>query len=163
MKKRTRQWRVAKCLGRTPKEGLLGEINAGAPNRDKKDDGAIGDASHSSRTSDHNPNHDGVVCARDFTHDPEGGFDANEFAKWLAKRCQDGQEVRVKYIISEGQIASGPGQGKPVGIWRVYRGSNPHTEHVHVSVRGVAKYYDDTKTWGWLGRKLIDILPEVRG
>jgi len=46
-------WRVATSLGATGTEGLLGEINASAPNRSKASDGSIGDEAHSSRTSDH--------------------------------------------------------------------------------------------------------------
>jgi hypothetical protein len=48
------------------------------------------------------------------------------------------------------QIASGPSQDFNVGKWRPYNGSNPHTAHVHVSVRKGAKYYDDDKPWGWV-------------
>lgn len=142
-------WRVAKSLGGTGKEGLLGEINKSAPNRDKEDDGSIGDVNHSSRVSDHNPDENGVVCARDFTHDPQGGFDSYKFADWLASRLKNGQENRVKYVISNRRIASGPDQGNAVGVWRKYTGSNPHDQHVHVSVRHPASYFDDEKSWGW--------------
>jgi len=143
-------WRVAISLGATTRDGLLGEINRSAPKRNKEDDGSIGDASHSSRTSDHNPNKAGVVCARDFTHDPVGGFNAHSFADWLAKRVQNFKEPRVKYIISNRRIASGVGQNYPAGVWRPYTGSNPHTHHCHVSVRSTPQYYDDDAPWGWV-------------
>lgn len=143
-------WRVAKCLGETGKDGLLGEINIMAPKRSKEDDGAIGDASHSSRVSDHNPcdcHH--VVCARDFTHDPRGGFDSYKFADWLASRLASGAEARVKYVISNGRIASGPEQGHTAGLWRKYTGSNPHDQHVHISVRHGPEFFDSERGWDW--------------
>ena len=142
-------WRVAYSLGTIRTQGLLGEINKSAPNRSKKDDGSIGDASHSNRLSDHNPNEEGVVCARDFTHDPSGGFDSYKFAEWLVGQIAVGNELRVKYVISNRRIASGPNQGNPVGVWRRYVGRNPHTEHVHVSVREPARWYDNKGEWGW--------------
>lgn len=128
---------------------LLAEINASAPGRSKVSDGSIGDADHSSRTSDHNPCdcHD-CVCARDFTHDPAGGFDSYVFADWLAERTR-GPEDRVKYIISRGRIASGQGQDFPAGEWRPYTGSNPHDHHVHISVRHGPEHFDDGRPWSW--------------
>jgi len=89
-----------------------------------------------------------VVCARDFTHDPAGGFDAHAFADWLRERVIAG-EARVRYVISNRRIFSGRGQTHPAGLWRTYSGSNPHTKHVHVSVRHGAAQYDDGKPWGW--------------
>mgnify|MGYP001562524195 CR=1 FL=1 len=62
-------WRVAKSL-----DVLLAQINALSPNRDKSSDGSIGDANHSARTSDHNPDDAGVVKARDFSNDPAHGI-----------------------------------------------------------------------------------------
>jgi hypothetical protein len=38
-------------------------------------------------------------------------------------------ELHIKYVIYDRQINSGYG-------WRHYYGSNPHTDHVHVSVWG---------------------------
>ncbi len=144
------KWRVANSLGATGKLGLLGEINRSAPNRRKDEDGAIGDAAHSNRTSDHNPcTCHKVVCARDFTHDPEGGFHAHKFADWLAARLKTGQEGRVKYIISNNRICSGPGQPYSPGVWREYNGSNPHNKHVHVSVAHPPDLFDDSQEWGW--------------
>lgn len=135
-------WRMAKAL-----DTLLAEINGLAPERSKKSDGGIGDASHGARKSDHNPciccN---VVCARDFTHDPPK-FDSYAFAEWLRLRVLGG-ETRVKYVISDSKIFSGPGQPRPLGVWRPYTGSNKHSHHVHVSVRhGDA---DNDRGWGWL-------------
>jgi hypothetical protein len=140
-------WRMAKSLGGTGKDGLLGEVNASAPKRSKASDGGIGDAKHSARSSDHNPCECcRIVCARDFTHDPAGGFDAHAFATWLRTRALAG-ETRIKYVIWNKRIMSGPGEAKPCGQWRSYTGKNPHTKHVHLSV--VHRGCDDDAPWGW--------------
>lgn len=134
-------WYVANCL-----DVLLDEINASAPHRSKASDGSIGDADHAASTSDHNPCdcHE-AVCARDFTHDPSGGFDSYEFAEWLRQRCDDGKETRVKYVISNRKIASATDDW----AWRTYTGSNPHDHHVHVSACHPAGSFDDDDPWGW--------------
>lgn len=134
-------WYVGKSL-----EKLLGEINASAPNRSKISDGSIGDASHSASESDHNPcDCHSAVCARDFTHDPAQGFDSYAFAEWLRNRCQSGAETRVKYIISNGRIASVTYGFK----WQTYTGSNKHDHHVHISVDHPQSLFDSTASWGW--------------
>ena len=143
-------FRIANSLGAYATEGLLGEINRVAPNRSRENDGSIGDYSHSHRVSDHNPCvcHM-VVCARDFTHDPKGGFDSYEFAGWLADRLKLGKEARVKYIISNSRICSGPDQSYRPGVWREYKGQNPHETHVHVSVQHPLRVFDNEDEWGW--------------
>jgi hypothetical protein len=142
-------WRVAKCL-----DQLLDEINASAPNRSKVSDGSIGDEDHQSRNSDHNPWCCGwVVTARDYTHDPAGGFDSYAFADWLRQRCRgdiliDGKrETRLKYIISNRQIAEADNGWN----WTHYSGDNPHDHHCHVSCdcTGEGGYMDDTTPFGW--------------
>ena len=142
-------WRLAKALGATGTDGLLGEINASAPQRSKASDGGIGDQRHAAAVSDHNPCACcAVVCARDFTHDPAGGFDSYAFAEWLRGRVLGG-ELRVRYVISNGRIFSGRGQKHPAGVWRPYTGTNKHAHHVHVSVRHGAELFDDAAAWGW--------------
>lgn len=140
---------MAECL-----DQLLGEVNAAAPGRSKASDGSIGDEDHQSRNSDHNPWCCGwVVTARDFTHDPAGGFDSYEFAEWLRLRCRGdillngAREYRVKYIISNRKIASPDDDW----AWREYTGDNPHDKHAHVSVdcTGEGGYMDSTDRWGW--------------
>jgi len=127
--------RVAKAL-----EQLRAQINARWPTRSKESDGGIGDAAHASRASDHNPTADGIVHARDFTHDPAVGFDSYAFADMLLAK----QDKRISYIISNRRIGSGPGGPQP-GKWRPYGGSNPHNHHVHVSVTQAGE--DDTAPW----------------
>ena len=143
-------WRVARSLGGTATEGLHGEINASAPQRSTVSDGSIGDARHQRSRSQHNPCHCCfVVTARDWTHDPKGGFDSYAFAEWLRVRVATGREPRVKYVISNARIYSGGGESHPAGLWRVYGGKNKHAHHVHVSVRHGAEHYDNTAPWGW--------------
>lgn len=129
-------WRVAKSL-----EVLLAEINEIAPGRSKASDGSIGDTAHASGASDHNPNAAGVVCARDFTHDPGDGADMNV----LSKRVVASGHPALKYVIWNRRIWQ--------GSWQPYYGSNPHDHHMHVSVgRGPdgrsTGPYDDTSPWG---------------
>jgi hypothetical protein len=144
---------MGRALGGTGTEGLLGEVNASAPKRSKVSDGGIGDTRHSARRSDHNPCACcAVVCARDFTHDPAGGFDSYGFAEWLRGRVLAG-ESRVKYVISNSRIYSGTGQAHAAGVWRPYSGKNPHRHHVHVSVKHGADNYDNAAPWGWHPRE----------
>jgi len=136
-------WRTAKSL-----DILLRQINALSPNRDKSSDGSIGDESHASRSSDHNPwVHDaegnGVVTARDFTNDPKHGVVSDKIAHMLI----DSRDDRIKYVISNGKIASGSGQAQPAWVWRKYTGTNPHDHHCHVSVKPDRAHYDDDGPW----------------
>lgn len=131
-------WRVANSL-----ETLRKQINAKWPNRSKASDGSIGDTKHSARKSDHNPNSAGVVCARDFTHDPKNGPDARKLAEALIAS----RDHRIKYIISNAQICSGPGAAHPAWVWRPYTGSNAHRKHMHISVREPAALYDARSNW----------------
>ena len=138
-------WRVAKSL-----LALREQINEMAPTRNKGSDGAIGDAAHASRASDHNPHvRDGamgVVTALDITHDPANGVDAGKLAEILRASA----DPRVKYIISNKRIAN-PGQP-----WRAYTGANPHTKHFHVSVKATKSDYDSEAPW-----KIGDLIPDA--
>ncbi len=129
-------WRLAHAL-----EQLRAQVNQHWPNRSRNSDGSIGDEHHSARTSDHNPDGHGVVRAIDITHDPKGGFDSYAFADMLLKR----QDPRLKYVISNRRIGSGPAGPAP-GVWRTYTGVNAHDHHCHISVvaddRG-----DDVAPW----------------
>ena len=122
-------WRVAGSL-----ITLRNQINAQWPNRRKENDGTIGDANHSARLSDHNPDDYGVVRAIDITHDPANGLDSRALANLILAR----QDPRLKYVISFNRIGSGP-QGVSPGTWRPYKtppNKNPHDHHCHVSVVG---------------------------
>ena len=118
---------------------LEAEADALAPNRSRASDGSIGDAAHSARTSDHNPD-GGFVDAIDITHDPANGMDIHALLRRVAARG----DRRVKYLISNGQIHN-PSRGDPPGRWRVYTGSNPHRRHGHISVLNSGRV--DTSPW----------------
>ncbi len=130
-------WRVAKGLLK-----LREQINAAYPRRKKGSDGTIGNAEHSARSSDHNPDVDGVVKALDTTHDPASGFDSYTFSDMLIAN----RDPRIKYVISNGRIASGP-QGPSPWVWRRHIGANKHDHHNHVSIRKEAKFFDDETPW----------------
>ena len=131
-------WRLAKSL-----EKLREQVNARAPNLSKASDGTIGDAAHASRTSDHNPwikdGNTRVVSALDITHDPARGCDSYKLAQSLVAS----RDPRIKYVISNGQIAS----KAKAWAWRKYTGKNPHSMHVHVSVESTKGLYDATGAW----------------
>lgn len=140
------QWRVAKSL-----EVLRLQLNQMFPSRSKVSDGAIGDAAHASRNSDHNPwvdlkNNRGVVTARDFTHDPAGGLDGGV----VADRLRNSHDPRIKYIISNSRIASSASvEGQPPWVWRPYSGKNAHNHHFHISVLPDRAKYDDESPWNF--------------
>ena len=133
-------WRLAKSLAT-----LLAEANAVAPNRNKRNDGTIGDAAHAARASSHNPNAYGVVTALDITHDPAGGMDCGALFEYL--RTHPHPELR--YIIHNRKVA------RRTSGWEVknYTGSNPHTGHIHTAVGAGTDSnplppYDSTQAWG---------------
>lgn len=124
--------RLAKSL-----EILRDNVNAAAPHRNRQSDGWIGDARHAKGKSDHNPNPAGVVLALDITHDPRHGVDCEILAQSLIA------DPRTKYVIWNKQIYN-----TAYGAhWRPYNKKNPHTKHVHISVRPEKEHYDRTKPW----------------
>lgn len=56
------------------------------------------------------------------------------------------RDSRIKYIISNGRIISGT-DGPSPWVWRRYTGTNPHSRHVHISVKASKSAYDDTQPW----------------
>jgi hypothetical protein len=134
-----RGWRVAESLQR-----LLAQVNQMAPSRNKASDGSIGDPRHQSRASDHNPwvidGNMGVVTARDITHDPNNGCDAQKIADSIVAS----RDPRVKYLIWNRRICNS--QVEP-WTWRKYTGTNPHNKHIHISVLPQKAKYDDTSDW----------------
>lgn len=88
-------WRLAESL-----KQLRRQLDTVYPNRSKISDGAIGDAAHASRASDHNPwvkdkNGTGVVTGIDITHDTKKGIDCRKILKSLLSSG----DSRIKYII----------------------------------------------------------------
>jgi hypothetical protein len=111
---------------------LRDQLDTGASTRAKASDGTIGNAEHAARDSDHNPwwVYGGVpyVTAMDITHDPvhlDCGHLANVL--WASR------DPRIKYVIWNGRITAGAAGPDP-WISRVYRGTNQHTHHLHLSV-----------------------------
>jgi peptidoglycan hydrolase-like protein with peptidoglycan-binding domain len=115
---------------------MLLEANRRWPARRKDSDGLLPSPEHykANPDSDHN---DGYAV--DLTHDPAHGVDTYILARQLA----DHGDARVKYIISNRQIFT-PGEG-----WVAYHGSDPHTNHMHVSI--LHGHGDDTHEWfSWM-------------
>ena len=135
-------WRLARSL-----EKLRAQVNALYPKRSKASDGTIGDEAHASRSSDHNPwvkvteggKTVGIVTGEDLTHDPKSGMDSYA----LADTIRLSGDRRLKYVISNGRIAS----GAKGWAWRVYIGKNKHDHHVHVSVQPDKALFDDASPW----------------
>ena len=112
---------------------LRDQINKRWPDRDKRSDGILGDAAHSARISDHNPDSNGYVHALDIDEDLKGSKNDNV---WLADqiiayaRMRRGGSSRLKYVVYEDQIASGSYE-KHFWTWR---GDNfGHQMHMHIS------------------------------
>jgi beta-lactamase superfamily II metal-dependent hydrolase len=136
-------WRPGKSL-----ITLRNQVDARAPHRNKASDGTIGDAAHCARNSDHNPwvkdGSMGIVTAIDITNDPTGGCDANT----IAEAIRASRDSRVKYIIWNKRIANSAAiGGSQPWQWRNYTGPNPHTRHVHISVKPDKASYDSTVQW----------------
>jgi hypothetical protein len=119
---------------------LRNEVDRRHPNRDKSSDGWIGDPSHAARVSDHNPDGRGMVHAIDVD---STGIDVRTFLRAVIG------DPRTWYVIHDGTIWSRTYGFKA----RRYTGSNPHTGHVHVSIRytaeaeqpGGASWYANTR------------------
>lgn len=129
-------WRLARSLST-----LRSEIVARYPGTTVW---TIGDQTHASGWSDHNPNSDSVVCAIDIKTD--GGLNLQRFVDHLVAR----PHRALKYVIYNRRIWS---KTRASEGWRPYGGVNAHRDHVHVSVgtgpdgRSTGPY-DDTSPWG---------------
>lgn len=121
---------LAPCLHR-----LFAEIDANWPNRDRRTDGWIGDADHQTRESDHNPDSRGIVHAIDIDKDgPDPIF--------IVEQCIS-ENRPTEYVIFNRTIWSRTKDFRP----RAYTGKNPHTDHIHVSIRYGAHW--EANTWAW--------------
>lgn len=137
-------WRIAASL-----LTLRSQIDAKFPKRNTASDGAIGDAEHASRDSDHNPwvvdgNGIGVVTAVDVTDESAAGCDAED----LVALIRASRDQRVKYLIFNGRICrSYDKPGIKAWEWAPYTGKNAHAHHFHISVRSEPEYYDSKQPW----------------
>lgn len=133
-----RGWKLAPSL-----IALIDEADNLAPSRSTASDGSIGDPSHASRTSDHNPS-DGWVCAIDLTDDDAAGMNARSLVDHLVAT----RDPRVKYLIHEGLIwRSYDKPGLPAWTPQKYTGTNGHFKHAHVSIPNTPAARNDTSSW----------------
>jgi len=125
-------WHVAPDL-----QVLINEIKAEHPGVTI---GTIGDEAHQGEPSDHNPDKDGSVNAADPMIDGKH-FTAAD-AKRLFARLAELLDPRMAYAIYNREIVSTTVQPGKV---RDYDGSDPHTGHVHISVKHTSE--SDTRPW----------------
>jgi hypothetical protein len=105
-------------------------IDDAYPDRDRKSDGWIGDAKHSNRKSDHNPDpSNGIVRAIDVDKNLDSGASTGAYLADQIRLCAKAGDKRIAYVIHLGKIAS----RKSLWRFKKYRGINPHHSHIHVS------------------------------
>jgi len=107
---------------------LRDAVNTWYPDRRTTSDGWAGDARHSARKSNHNPDESGCVRAIDI----DSRLDSSEgLSVYLADQIRicAKTDKRISYVIHNGMIASKTLNFK----WRKYSGFNKHTKHIHVS------------------------------
>lgn len=112
----------------------LRDATARWPRRSKRSDGIMGDARHQAKPSDHN-----LGNAVDITHDPANGCDG-----FLVSRAAI-NDPRTQYVIFNREIWNVDRQNEGDNGWRPYHGDNPHTKHVHVSIK--ASMREDARRW----------------
>lgn len=163
---------LAECLVE-----LFREVDARWPQRDRGTDGWVGDASHQARVSDHNPDWSagGVVRADDIDKD---GIDVPELLAALTG------DSRVEYVIHNRRMMRSysktiDGHTYEPWEWAPYYGDNPHTGHVHVSIKHARSAETNTAAWfkaatpeeftlsdtqyQALTKQMNDVLDEVQG
>jgi len=126
--------RMAPCL-----RNLFDEIDIVWPGRDRRTDGWIGDAAHQATQSDHNPDARGIVHAIDIDKD---GIDTNE----VVNACID-DDRPTSYVVWNRTIWS----RSHLWVPRPYTGSNPHTDHIHVSIQYGEHWESADWHWGLVG------------
>jgi hypothetical protein len=109
-------------------DSLRDAVTTWYPDRRTSSDGWLGDARHSARKSDHNPDSTGCVRAIDI----DSRLDSSEgLSVYLADQIRicAKTDKRISYVIHNGMIASKILNFK----WRKYSGYNKHTKHIHIS------------------------------
>ena len=119
---------------------LREQIDDAFPDRDRKSDGWIGDAAHSNRKSDHNPDpSNGIVRAIDVDKDLDSRSSTGVYLADQIRECAK-KDKRISYIIYAGKIAS----RKSFFRWKKYKGINSHHAHIHISF---TKEGDQNGSW----------------
>ena len=110
---------------------LREQIDDCFPERLRKSDGWIGDARHSTRKSDHNPDATAGNVVRAIDIDARLSDDKG-LSAYLADQIRSYGKTngRISYVIHQSRIAS-PLLG---WRWRSYKG-NPHSHHIHISFK----------------------------
>jgi hypothetical protein len=116
-----------------------------------------GDARHKLSPSGHNPDDTPGSKAEDSDADsiPEiragdyrlplnAAFTPEQFVQWLVKKCRSGEITWIKYIIFNKRIWS----ASTGWVTRVYKGSNPHDKHFHISCKSDTKSENSTARIG---------------
>jgi hypothetical protein len=120
---------------------LREQIDDSFPDRDRKSDGWIGDAKHSNRKSDHNPDSsNGIVRAIDVDKDFDSRPSTGAYLADQIRECAKAGDKRISYVIYAGKIAS----AKKSWRWRPYDGINRHDHHIHISF---TKEGDQNGSW----------------
>ena len=107
------------------------QVDDAFSNRQRSSDGWLGDARHSSRTSDHNPDANGVVRAIDISRNLSGAKEPDlmpDLADQI-RLCAKRGDKRIAYVIFNNKICS----RKSLWRWVAYKGINPHVKHCHIS------------------------------
>lgn len=114
---------------------VLRQATALWPKRKKLSDGLLPSSAHLkvNPTSSHNSG-----LAVDLTHDPANGVDCAVIFEKLK------EDERVEYLIFNKKIWS---RKYAKSGNRPYKGSNPHTKHLHINI--YAKHSKDTSPWFW--------------
>lgn len=123
-------------MGCTPApacKAMRAEATRRWPMRNQASDGICSSLDH--RKQNPGSDHD-YGNAVDLTHDPGAGVDCHVLAEVVK------HDPRTKYVIWNRRISNPSIQA---GAWRSYTGSNPHTKHMHVSIRADAR--DDVSRW----------------
>ena len=119
---------------------LREQIDDAFPDRDRKSDGWIGDAKHSNRKSDHNPDpSNGIVRAIDVDKNLDSRPSTGAYLADQIRQCAK-KDKRIAYVIYAGKIAS----AKSFWRWRTYSGVNSHHAHIHISF---SKKGDQNGSW----------------
>ena len=115
-------------------------IDDAYPDRDRKSDGWIGDAKHSNRKSDHNPDSsNGIVRAIDVDKNLDSRASTGAYLADQIRLCAK-KDKRISYVIFAGKIAS----AKSFWRFRPYSGINSHHAHIHISF---TKKGDENGSW----------------